>query len=228
LADFNRWSLTSAFDQRSPSEPVFDLDQSERLFVREGGAWGNQEAKMLKMVGATAIVLFIAASPMAYAQAPSGGAPERLSAADMEALMNARITIVKSTLQLTPDQEQYWTAIENAMRQRANNRQDRLLQQANKRQDRLANAGQTVGEARESPVEAMRDRDPIALMHQRASALAQRATDLDKLADAWQPLYQTLTPDQKKRMGFLALYVLRAMRTGADDRRLLSQDSERD
>jgi len=187
---------------------------------------GHQEAQMLKMVAAAAIALCIAAYPMANAQNSSGGASEDLSAADMDALMNARIIIVKSTLQLTPDQEQYWTAVENAMRQRANNRRDRLLQQANERQDRLTNAGQTVGEARESPVEAMRDRDPIEFLHRRASALAQRASDLDKLADAWQPLYRTLTPEQKKRMGFLALYVLRAMRTGVDERRVQSQDSD--
>lgn len=180
---------------------------------------------MLKMVAAGAIALFVTASPMAYAQTPSGGAPERLSAADMGALTDARIAIIKSTLQLTPDQERYWTAVENAMRQQANNRQNRLLQ-AIERRDSLTNAAQTVGQGRESPVEAMRDRNPIDFMHRRANALTQRATDLDKLADAWQPLYQTLTPEQKKRMGFLAMYVIRTMRTGAEERRVQAQDSE--
>jgi hypothetical protein len=42
----------------------------------------------------------------------------------------------------------------------------------------------------------LRDRN-----NQRADAMAQKAADLKKLAQAWQPLYQTFTPDQKQRMG---------------------------
>ena len=38
-----------------------------------------------------------------------------------------------------------------------------------------------------------------------------RGADLKKLADAWQPLYQTLKPDQKRRMAFLTIFVLREM-----------------
>lgn len=171
---------------------------------------------MLKILSA-ATALFLAASPMAHAQAPSGGAQERLSAADMSALTDARIAIIKSTLQLTPDQETFWPSIEDAIRMRANDRQARLR-----------NLEQTVGERRQNPVEAMRDRNPIEFMHRRANALSQRGTDLDKLADAWQPLYQTLTPEQKKRMAFLAMYVVREMRTGAEDRRLQAQDSDTD
>jgi hypothetical protein len=60
---------------------------------------------MLKIMAASGIAFFVAASPVAYAQAPSGGPSERLSAAEMGALTDARIAIVKSTLQLTPDQE---------------------------------------------------------------------------------------------------------------------------
>ena len=49
-------------------------------------------------------------------------------------------------------------------------------------------------------MEILRDRDPIAFMNRRADALAQRSADLKNLADAWRPLYQSLTPDQKRRM----------------------------
>jgi len=31
----------------------------------------------------------------------------------------------------------------------------------------------------------------------------QRGAELKKVADAWQPLYQSLNPDQKTRMGML-------------------------
>jgi len=40
-------------------------------------------------------------------------------------------------------------------------------------------------------------------MHRRADALAQRGASLKKLADAWQPLYQSFNPDQKRRMRLL-------------------------
>jgi hypothetical protein len=60
--------------------------------------------------------------------------------------------------------------------------------------------------------------DPVELMRGRADALAQRAANLKKLADAWAPLYQTLNPDQKERMRLLAMRVLRELRVGADPR----------
>ena len=95
---------------------------------------------------------------------------------------------------------------------------------AKDRQAHLTSVAQTVGERRESPVEAIRDRNPIEFMQRRATALNQRSTDLNKLADTWQPLYQTLSPEQKKRVGFLAMYVVREMRTNAEDRRMRSED----
>jgi hypothetical protein len=71
---------------------------------------------MSKIVAAAATTLFLSASPLAYAQAPGVGALERLSTADVTALTDARINLVKAALQLTPDQEQYWPAIEEAIR----------------------------------------------------------------------------------------------------------------
>jgi hypothetical protein len=117
-------------------------------------------------------------------------------------LTNERINIVKAALQLTPDQEKYWPAVEDAIRLRGEHRAARI-----------ASAATRIGELRDSgPVEALRNRDPIAFMQRRADALAQRSADLRKLADAWQPLYQTLKPDQKRRMALLTLVVLRHMR----------------
>ena len=56
--------------------------------------------------------------------------------------------------------------------------------------------------------------DPVELMRGRADALAQRAANLKKLAEAWGPLYQSLNPDQKQRMRLLAMSVRE--RRGAD------------
>jgi hypothetical protein len=169
---------------------------------------------MLKIVAAGLTALFVTASPLAYAQAPTGG--PRLSAADVDRLTDARVNIVKAALQLTPDQEKYWPTVEEAIRNRAKDRQARVAADAarlNELRDRSA-------------IEVIRDRDPVAFLHRRADALAQRAADLKKVADAWQPLYQTLSPDQKRRMAALTIFVLREMRNAVEQRRLQSEDDD--
>ena len=70
--------------------------------------------------------------------------------------------------------------------------------------------------------------DPVDLLRGRADALAQRAAGLKKLADAWQPLYQSLNPDQKQRMQVLAVRVLRQLKDAVDTRRMAMYDEEDD
>jgi len=141
---------------------------------------------------------------------------ERVTAADLNALTDARIAIVKSALQLTPDQEKLWPAVEEAIRSRA---KDRIT--------RLESVTTGVAErADRSAIENLRDRNPIEFLNRRADALAQRASDLKKLAAAWQPLYQTLTPDQKRRLGFLAMSALSELRDRIEERRIQSADVE--
>jgi LTXXQ motif family protein len=169
---------------------------------------------MLKIVAAGITALLVMASPHAYAQATSNG--ERSSTANLSALTDMRIDIVKAALQLTPDQEKYWSAIENAIRDRARDRQARI-----------ADVAERVAERRDSNVgEALRNRDPVDFMRRRADALEQRGADLKKLADAWQPLYQTLKPDQKKRMAFLTLVVLRDISDARGQRPMQFEDDE--
>jgi LTXXQ motif family protein len=166
--------------------------------------------------GITALAVITGSSP-GYAQSPSAG-PEsqRITAADLNALTDARIAVVKAALQLTPDQERYWPAIEEAIRSRAK-----------ARQTRLENAAARVAELRDrNPIEILRDRDPIQFLNRRSDALAQRAAELKKLAAAWQPLYQTLSPDQRRRLGFLAVYALRELRGAAEQRRIEAADDD--
>jgi hypothetical protein len=168
---------------------------------------------MLKPIAAGLTALFVTASPPAYAQASSGGAA---SVVDVNTLTDARVNIVKAALQLTPDQEKYWPAIEGAIRTRVKDRQARM-----------ANAAERSSDLRDhSPIEALRDRNPVDFLHRRADALAQRAADLKRLADAWQPLYQTLNPDQKRRMAFLTIVVLREMRNALEQRHLQADDED--
>ena len=58
----------------------------------------------------------------------------------------------------------------------------------------------------------------IALVRERSEALAQRAAGLKRLADAWQPLYASLDDNQKLRLRFLTLFVLREMRDALEGR----------
>jgi hypothetical protein len=171
---------------------------------------------MLRTIGAGITALLLTASPLAYAQTPSAAAPERSNAADWAGLTDARIEITKAALQLTPDQEKHWPAVEEAIRNRAKNRQARIAKIA----ERLSAMHD------KSPTEVLRDRNPVEFMQRRADALAQRSADLKKLADAWQPLYQTLTPDQKKRLALLTVLVIREVRSAADERREQSDDDE--
>jgi hypothetical protein len=74
----------------------------------------------------------------------------------------------------------------------------------------------------------LRDRNPVEFLQWRANALAQRSADLKRLADAWQPLYQTLTPDQRRRMALLTVFTIREMRDAVEQRRMESEDEDED
>ena len=171
--------------------------------------------KKVILVGTAALVL--TASSIASAQTPSPAAlPEKLNAAERNNLTDMRIDLVKAALQLTPDQEKLWPPVETAIRARAEDRKARI-----------AKIQETVGRrADESRIEAMRNRDPIAFLHRRSEALAQRSADYDKLAEAWQPLYKTLSPEQRQRMGALAVLVLHDMSEVVERRRAQAEDED--
>jgi len=174
---------------------------------------------MLKIVVAGTTALFLTASSIANAQSAQTSAPaspERLNAADRNNLTDMRIDLVKAALQLTPDQEKLWPPVESAIRARAEDRKARIPK-----------IQETVGRrADESRVEVMRNRDPIAFLQRRSEALAQRSADLDKLAEAWQPLYKTLSQEQRQRMAALAIFVLNDMSDAVERRRALSEDED--
>ena len=147
-------------------------------------------------------LLLLSNSALVHAQDTSNIGLEqesaKLSQADMKALTDARIAIVKAALQLKPEQEKYWPAIEEAVRSRAEARQQRM--------------------AALDEVENQKDVDPFKLLSMRADALAQKGAALKKLADAWQPLYASLDADQKRRLGSVAVRVLPAIRDAFDTR----------
>jgi hypothetical protein len=171
---------------------------------------------MSKIAIAGAAALFIAGSHFAYAQQEQE--QDRITAADAETLSDARVNIVKSTLQLTPDQQKLWPAVEDAMRARGKDRKTRI-------QDAKEQAGELRGK---NLSEVLSNRNPADFLNRRADDLAQRAADLKKLATAWSPLYQTLTDEQKHRLAHLQMTVLRETRRDLENRRLRSEEEDSD
>jgi LTXXQ motif family protein len=166
---------------------------------------------MIRKAAVATTAVLMMASPLAYAAETSSTVGMRQpSAADLNSLTDARVGMIKAALQLTPDQEKYWSPLEEAIRAQAKNRQARM---------------ERVAELRENPTDVLREQNPIELMQRRAERLTQRGADLKKVADAWEPLYKTLSQDQKKRMAFATFVTARAMRETVE-RRLDSEDDD--
>ena len=164
---------------------------------------------MLKGVVGLVTVLFLACS--ASAQQASHESRAGLTPSDVNALIDARIALVKAALQLTPDQARYWQPLEQAMRERAEARVHRIA--------RLKALAEQAGQ---------REFNPVELMRGRAENLSERGASLKKVADAWQPIYQTLNPDQKQRLRILAMSVVREIRESVRDRRMEMMELEED
>jgi ABC-type sugar transport system substrate-binding protein len=162
---------------------------------------------MPKLMTAGVTALFISVSPLANAQAPAASAAAPDIAAELKAFTDTRIEIVKAALQLTPAQEKFWPALEDAIRARAKSRQARLAALATR-------------------VNEDQERSPIEVLRGRADALAQRSADLKKLADAWQPLYPTLDTRQKLRLRFVTVLALREMKDQVASRIFDSEDED--
>ncbi|WP_290988500.1 Spy/CpxP family protein refolding chaperone [Hyphomicrobium sp.] len=117
-----------------------------------------------------------------------------------------RIDVVKAALQLRPDQMQYWPAVEEAIRARAEGRRERIENMMSRME------------------EGQFDRNFVQVLQNRADNLVARGTELKKLADAWQPLYSTLDDAQKRRMRVLGVLILHRMREGMEARRERMED----
>jgi hypothetical protein len=146
---------------------------------------------MRKSAVAVAAVLAMVATSTAFAAQPAAGdnaaqRPEatqrwRPSAEDLGAILDGRIAELKTALKLNADQEKNWPAFEQAVRDDAKARRDR------------------IAAARDRP----RPGDPIDRMHRRADAMTAAAAGLERLAAAAGPLYQSLDDGQQRRFAYL-------------------------
>src|ERR1700683_4353447 len=152
---------------------------------------------MLKPVVVAAAALAIAGSSIVYAQehfgGPGGyhdGGPRcehrhKPSAEDMAAFTDARIAALKAGLELTPDQAKNWPAFEQAVRDAAPMRAQRMQEREARRQQEGQNAqgsapGSAPGNAQAQPPVV----NPFERMAHRADRLAKSSAALKKIADA--------------------------------------------
>jgi hypothetical protein len=126
-------------------------------------------ASTLAMSGAFAQTAAPASAPAAAAAAPASGA------AQYEQRVEQRINYLHSQLKITPQQEPQWKAFADVMRSNGET-------MAGLYQQRVNNTSQS----------ALDD------MKQYATLTQAHADGTKKLVDAFEPLYNSLSPDQKK------------------------------
>ncbi len=146
------------------------------------------------LIAATAALLTLPSlSSVVLAEPPeaSGNATEhhpKFSAEDLAAFTDARIVALKAGLKLAPEQEKNWPALEAALREQAKARAERMA------------------EWRDKANEPREHRSVIEGLQQGAKRLAARSAEMEKLADAAKPLYDSLDDAQKGRFRTL-LYI---------------------
>lgn len=156
--------------------------------------------KTVLAVTAAALVAGSAVSYSAFAQqqpSPRSESRWQPSAADRAAFADARIAALHAGLKLTPDQEKLWPPIENVLKDLAQKRTDRFEKM---RAEREKQDGKP---------------DPMQRLRRGAEFMTEAGTDMKRLADTAQPLYDKLDDAQKQRLQIL---VRHGMRDGMRER----------
>jgi hypothetical protein len=164
------------------------------------------EVRMLKPLIAATAIFAIAGSSIVYAQEGFGrhrgsgdGANteqhHRPSGADIAAFTDARIAALRAGLELTPDQAKNWPAFEQALRDMAQLRVQRVQ------------ARQSGDQQNQSQSPNTTPATPFDRMARRADNMAKTGAALKHVADAGGPLYQSLDDAQKGRFAKLARFL---------------------
>ena len=149
---------------------------------------------MKSAVSAIAVVAALTLAPSltgSFALADDSAQREehgRFSPEDRAAFLDARIAALKAGLELNAEQEKNWAPLESAMRDLAKQRAERFAAWKERRDH------DQDGDEEISPI------DRLARASERLSA---RAADLQKLAAAAKPLYDSLDDGQKRRFAVL-------------------------
>jgi hypothetical protein len=147
---------------------------------------------MKAALSAVAVAAVLALAPLAggtYAVADdSAQQHSRFSPEDRAAFLDARIAGLKAGLELSADQEKNWPPLESAMRDLAKERAARFA---------------AWRQSRNEDRDEARDVSPIDRLTRASERLSARAADLQKLAGAAKPLYDSLDDSQKRRFAVL-------------------------
>jgi hypothetical protein len=147
---------------------------------------------MRKFAIAAVAVLAIAGSTAVYAQHRHWGHGfSRMNPEDRAAYADARIAAVHAGLKLTADQEKLWPPVEAAIKDFAKLRLDRANARMNPPKD---------DSSQQKPD------DPVARLRDRAETMAAMAGAMKKIAEAADPLYNTLDDGQKRRLAVLTRF----------------------
>lgn len=142
--------------------------------------------KRFMLATAIAPVLAFGMPFSAYAAPPEhSGEHREFSAEDKAAFTDAHIAALKAGLKLTQAQEKNWPALEAVLRDVAKARAARMAEWHEKAKER-----------HEHP-------DLIENLRQGAKAMTARAGEMERIADAAKPLYDSLDDAQKRRFSML-------------------------
>jgi zinc resistance-associated protein len=124
----------------------------------------------------------------------SARAQAQSEAADRSAYFDAHLAALHAGLVLTPEQDALWPALDKAIRGYSQ-------MQADMRRKQHDRADMTGDEA--SGDQPAAEDNPMRILRVTGERLLARGQALKALADASEPLYATLTPDQKRRLPML-------------------------
>jgi hypothetical protein len=139
----------------------------------------QQEAVMWKAVLTGVSAITIAGSSIVYV---SSGFSQEDRPRSADAAIASRLASYKERPRLTPEQEKNWPAYESALEALVKQRRERM----------------------EKRHEEVRPSEPTQRMRQRAEALSGMGAALSRLADAQQPLYNSLDEGQRRRFATLS------------------------
>jgi hypothetical protein len=159
------------------------------------------------IVAATAVVL-VGGSALAYKAYARydgwghGRYHSRMNTDDMGAFADARIAGLEAGLRLNAEQEKLWPQVEMALKELSSRHIERREERRAERSERRERADRD--ERRERP-------NPIERLRKGADRMTEMGADLKQLADATEPLYQSLDESQKRRFDSLAHAGMRGM-----------------
>jgi hypothetical protein len=149
---------------------------------------------MWKPVIAATAALALIGSTLVYAQQQGSGG-HQITPDRYVKRANARIAAIKAGLELTPDQQQKWGAYQQSLEDLIQFRAQRIQARQAAQQVNAQPAKKGGG-------------DPFARLSRRADTMTQSAPLVKKMADAGEPLYQSLSDAQKGRFKMLTRALL--------------------